>query len=164
MRLSRRSEYGLRALIDLVHHQGEGPISLAALSTRNNLPRKFVEQILITLRNGGIVHSSMGAHGGYQLTPGAEKVTLGRIIRLLDGALAPVGCVSLRFYEPCSCPDEDACSLRAVMIDVRDAILGVLDETTLAEAAARPGVHGLDPKGLYPGLVGTMITGPGSGN
>src|SRR5215210_5197431 len=157
MRLSRRSEYGLRALIDLVRHQGDGPISLAELSSRNNLPRKFVEQILITLRNGKIVQSSMGARGGYQLAPGAEGITLGQVIRLLGGALAPVGCVSLRFYEKCSCPDEDVCALRSVMLDVRDAILDVLDRTTLAEAAARPGVHGLDPTGRYPDLVPAQV-------
>jgi Rrf2 family protein len=102
----------------------------------------------------------MGAHGGYQLASGAEGITLGHVIRLLDGALAPVGCVSLRFYEKCSCPDEDVCALRSVMLDVRDAILDVLDRTTLAEAAARPGVHGLDPTGRYPDLVPAQLDPP----
>ncbi len=103
MRLSRRSEYGLRALTDLVRHEGEGPIPLATLAERNRLPAKFLEQIMASLKHGGIVRSTLGAHGGYALAADPSTVSLGRVIRLLDGALAPLGCVSLRYYEPCSC-------------------------------------------------------------
>jgi DNA-binding IscR family transcriptional regulator len=77
------------------------------------------------------------------------SVSLGRVIRLLDGALAPLGCVSLRYYEPCSCPDEATCALRDTMIDVRDAILEVLDRETLADLAARPGRASIDPRDLH---------------
>jgi len=120
MRLSRRSEYGLRALVDLVRHDGEGPVALNALAARNNLPTKFLEQIMATLKHGGVVRTTLGAHGGYALAARPETVSIGRVVRLLDGALAPLPCVSLRYYEPCSCPDEATCSLRDVMIDVRD--------------------------------------------
>ena len=141
MRLSRRSEYGLRALTDLVRHEGEGPIALATLAERNRLPAKFLEQIMASLKHGGIVRTTLGAHGGYAIAADPSTVSLGRVIRLLDGALAPLGCVSLRYYEPCSCLDETTCSLRDVMIDVRDAMLEILDEQTLADLAARPGTR-----------------------
>ena len=149
MRLSRRSEYGLRALTDLVHHEGEGPIALATLDERNRLPAKFLEQIMASLKHGGIVRTTLGAHGGYAIAADPSTVSLGRVIRLLDGALAPLGCVSLRYYEPCSCVDEATCPLRDVMIDVRDAMLAILDEQTLADLAARPGRASIDPRGLH---------------
>jgi Rrf2 family protein len=149
MRLSRRSEYGLRALTDLVRHDGEGPIPLTLLAARNRLPAKFLEQILATLKHAGIVRTTLGTHGGYAMAAQPSAVSIGRIIRLLDGALAPLPCVSLRYYEPCSCPDETACSLRDVMIDVRDAMLEILDKETLAELATRQGRASIDPRGRH---------------
>ena len=149
MRLSRRSEYGLRALVDLVHHAGEDPIALAVLAERNKLPTKFLEQIMATLKHAGIVRTTLGTHGGYALAVQPSAVSIGRIIRLLDGALAPLPCVSLRYYEPCSCPDEATCTLRDVMIDVRDAMLEILDKETLADLAARPGRASIDPRGRH---------------
>jgi Rrf2 family transcriptional regulator, cysteine metabolism repressor len=149
MRLSRRSEYGLRALVDLVRNDGNGPLSLAGLARRNQLPPKFLEQIMSTLRHAGIVRTTLGARGGYAMAVDPGVVTLGRVIRLLDGALAPLGCVSLRYYEPCSCPDEATCSLRDVMIDVRDAMLEILDRETIAQMAARQGHASIDPRGIH---------------
>ena len=149
MRLSRRSEYGLRALVDLVRHEDDGAIALAALAERNRLPTKFLEQIMATLKHAGIVRSTLGAHGGYAIATDPATVSVGRVIRLLDGALAPLGCVSLRYYEPCSCFDEATCPLRDIMLDVRDAMLEILDEETLAELAARPGRAPIDPRGRH---------------
>jgi Rrf2 family protein len=149
MRLSRRSEYGLRALIDLVRHEGQGPIPLTTLATRNRLPVKFLEQIMATLKHAGIVRTTLGTHGGYALAAQASGISIGRIVRLLDGALAPMGCVSLRYYEPCSCPDEATCPLRDAMIDVRDAMLEILDTETLTALAARPGRASIDPRGRH---------------
>jgi Rrf2 family cysteine metabolism transcriptional repressor len=149
MRLSRRSEYGLRALVDLVRNDAQAPIALATLAERNRLPTKFLEQIMATLKHGGIVRTTLGAHGGYTLAADPTTVTLGRVIRLLDGALAPLSCVSLRYYEPCSCVDEAVCPLRDVMIDVRDAMLEILDEETLAEMSARSGRASIDPRGRH---------------
>ena len=149
MRLSRRSEYGLRALTDLVRHEGDGPIALATLASRNRLPAKFLEQIMATLKHGGVVRTTLGAHGGYALAADASTVTIGRVVRLLDGALAPLPCVSLRYYSKCSCPDEGTCALRDVMIDVRDAMLEILDKETLADLAAREGKTDIDPRGLH---------------
>jgi Rrf2 family protein len=149
MRLSRRSEYGLRALVELVRDEGGGPISLASLARRNRLPPKFLEQIMSTLRHAGIVRTTLGARGGYAMAVEPAQITVGRVIRLLDGALAPLGCVSLRYYEPCSCPDEATCSLRDVMIDVRDQMLEILDRETLADLAARRGQGSIDPRGRH---------------
>jgi Rrf2 family protein len=149
MRLSRRSEYGIRALIDLVRHGDEAPVALASLAGRNNLPPKFLEQIMSTLKHGGIVRTTLGAHGGYAMAVEPATISVGRVIRLLDGALAPLPCVSLRYYGRCSCPDEATCSLRDVMLDVRDAMLGILDQETLADVAARPGRASIDPRGIH---------------
>src|SRR3954453_3815460 len=149
MRLSRRSEYGIRALVDLIRQDEARPMALATLAERNRLPPKFLEQILSTLKRGGIVRTTLGARGGSTLAVDPATVSIGRIIRLLDGALAPLPCVSLRYYEPCSCPDEATCSLRDVMIDVRDAMLAVLDRETLADMAARPGRSAIDPRGRH---------------
>jgi Rrf2 family protein len=149
MRLSRRSEYGLRAVVDLVRNDAHAPIALATLAERNRLPTKFLEQIMATLKHGGIVRTTLGAHGGYTMAADPTTVTLGRVIRLLDGALAPLGCVSLRYYEACSCVDEAVCPLRDVMIDVRDAMLEILDKETLAELSARQGRASIDPRGRH---------------
>jgi Rrf2 family protein len=149
MRLSRRSEYGLRALTDLVRTGPGATVPLATLARRNKLPPKFLEQIMAKLKRGGIVETTLGAHGGYALAGDAGAISIGRVIRLLDGALAPLTCVSLRFYAPCSCPDEATCALRDVMLDVRDATLAILDEQTLADLAARKGRATIDPRGIH---------------
>jgi Rrf2 family transcriptional regulator, cysteine metabolism repressor len=149
MRLSRRSEYGLRALTDLIRHTDDGPVALATLAERERLPAKFLEQIMATLKHAGIVRTTLGAHGGYAMAADPATVSIGRVVRLLDGALAPVSCVSLRYYEPCSCPEEATCSLRDTMLDVRDAILDILDRETLADLAARPGRESIDPRGIH---------------
>ncbi len=149
MRLSRRSEYGLRALTDLVRTGAGVTVPLATLASRNRLPPKFLEQIMSTLKHGGIVRTTLGAHGGYAMAADPATVSLGRVIRLLDGALAPLPCVSLRYYARCSCPDEATCSLRDVMLDARDSMLDILDRETLADVAARPGRASIDPRGLH---------------
>jgi len=104
---------------------------------------------MATLKHAGIVRTTLGAHGGYALAADPTAISIGRVIRLLDGALAPVGCVSLRYYAKCSCVDEATCPLRDVMLDVRDAMLDILDSQTLAELAARPGRAAIDPRGLH---------------
>lgn len=149
MRLSRRSEYGLRALVDLVRSGEAATVPVATLARRNNLPPKFLEQIMATLKHGGIVRTTLGARGGYALAEDPATVSIGRVIRLLDGALAPLPCVSLRYYAPCSCPVEASCALRDLMIDVRDATLAILDRETLAELARREGRASIDPRGIH---------------
>ena len=137
MKLSKRSQYGLLALMDLASRKDHSPVPLKELAKRNNIPPKFLEQIFLTLRNGGIVRSQVGAGGGYALGRPAKDILLGEIIRVLDGTIAPVSCISKIAYEPCTCPDESTCPLRAVMSQVRTAIVAVIDNTSLADAVAQ---------------------------
>jgi Rrf2 family protein len=136
MKLSKRSKYGLLALMDLAGRKDRRPVRLKELAGRNNISVKFLEQIFLTLRNSGIVHSQVGAGGGYTLGRPAKYIMLGEVIRILDGTIAPVSCISKIAYEPCTCPDEQTCPVRAVMNRVRDSIVSVIDNTSLAEAAA----------------------------
>ena len=136
MKLSRRSKYGLLALMDLAGRKDHTPVRLKELAARSNIPAKFLEQIFLTLRNSGIVHSQIGAGGGYTLGRPPKYIMLGEVIRILDGTIAPVSCISKIAYEPCTCPDESTCPVRAVMNRVRDSIVSVIDNTSLADAAA----------------------------
>ena len=134
MRLSKKGEYAVRALVEIGFESKLRPNSLIQISTvaqRTNIPEKFLEQILLALRNGGVLKSKRGVEGGYSLAKGPDEITLGEVVRLLDGPLAPIPCVSLSSYERCSCPDEDSCGLRIAMQQVRDAIAGILDNYTL---------------------------------
>lgn len=140
MRLSKRGEYGLRAMIDLATWEketGRGIAQIREISEREKIPPKFLEQILLTLKNAGLLHSKMGIGGGYYLAKAAGEISLGQIIRVLDGPVAPIRCVSQMAYESCGCPDEEACGLRLVMFDVRNAMTNILDNTSLADVADR---------------------------
>lgn len=138
MRLSKRGEYGLRAMIDLAAwDHGAAVVQIKDIAERQQIPSKFLEQILLTLKNAGLVRSKMGVGGGYYLAKPANQINLGQIVRVLDGPLAPVRCVSQMAYEPCGCPDEESCGLRLVMSDVRNAIADILDHTSLADVARR---------------------------
>ncbi len=143
MRLSKRGEYGLRAMITLAEpaKQGNSPVMLQIkeISQREQISPKFLEQILLTLKNAGLLHSKMGVSGGYYLARSASEITLGQVFRVLDGPVAPIKCVSQMAYESCGCPDEQACGLRLVMSDVRNAIADILDNTSLADVTKRQG-------------------------
>jgi Rrf2 family protein len=142
MRLSKRGEYGLRAMIELASEpepSQPGPrlVQIKDLAQRQKIPAKFLEQILLSLKNAGLLQSKMGVGGGYYLARPADEITLGHIVRILDGPLAPLRCVSQMAYEPCGCPDESNCGLRMIMFDVRQAIADILDKTTLADIITR---------------------------
>lgn len=141
MRLSKRGEYGLRAMIVLAEpaSTGDAPamMQIKDISQREQISPKFLEQILLTLKNAGLLHSKMGVGGGYYLSRPASEITMGQIFRVLDGPVAPIKCVSQMAYEPCGCPDEETCGLRLAMGDVRNAIAGILDNTSLADITAR---------------------------
>ena len=133
MKLSKRGEYGLRALQDLARHYGGEPVPNKDLAERNNIPVRFLEQILLTLKHGRIVRSRKGPRGGYILARPPEEINLAEIVRLLDGPLAPIGCVSETAFEPCGCPDMEKCGLRRVMREVRDVVAEMMERTTLAD-------------------------------
>ena len=141
MRLSKRGEYGLRAMITLAEpaKNSSSPVMMQIkdISQREQISPKFLEQILLTLKNAGLLHSKMGVGGGYYLARPASEITLGQIFRVLDGPVAPIKCVSQMAYEPCGCPDEQTCGLRLAMSDVRNAIADILDNTSLADITKR---------------------------
>jgi Rrf2 family protein len=141
MRLSKRGEYGLRAMIALAEPapKSDSPsmMQIKEISQREQISPKFLEQILLTLKNAGLLHSKMGLGGGYYLARPASEITLGQVFRVLDGPVAPIKCVSQMAYESCGCPDEETCGLRAVMGDVRNAIADILDNTSLADVIKR---------------------------
>ncbi len=138
MKLTKRGEYGLKALIDLAAlDDPQAATQIKDIARRQQIPVKFLEQILLTLKNAGVLRSRAGVGGGYYLAKPPAEITLGQIVRLLDGPLAPIPCVSQMAYERCVCEDEATCGLRLTMLDVRNAIADILDQTTLADVSTR---------------------------
>jgi Rrf2 family protein len=138
MRLSKRGEYGIRSLLFLAKNSSAGElVQIKQIASQENIPLKYLEQILLTLRHAGLLHSRMGIGGGYYLAKSPNQISLGQIVRVLDGPLAPTSCVSQMAYDPCDCPDERTCGLRLAMLDVRNSISKVLDNTSLADALQR---------------------------
>jgi Rrf2 family protein len=135
MHLSKRGEYALRALIDLgiIKELGFSMLRIGELAEKEKIPVKFLEQILVQLKRAGYLGSKRGKHGGYFLKRRPGDIKIGDVVRLIDGPLAPIRCVSQTAYERCSCPDEAHCGLRILMLDVRTAISGILDRYTLAD-------------------------------
>jgi Rrf2 family protein len=137
MKLSLRGEYALRALLVLGLHYSEDVVPIKMISDQQNIPKRFLEQILNDLKSAGIVQSRRGVAGGYRLARKPEEITLAAVVRHLEGALAPVSCVSERFYEKCSCPDEARCAIRSVMKEVREAVVRIAEKVTIAELCQR---------------------------
>jgi Rrf2 family protein len=135
MKLSKRGEYALRSLINLgiATEVGRKLVRVSELAASEQLPVKFLEQILQDLKEAGFVKSERGKFGGYRLAKPTRDILIGDVVRLVDGPLAPIGCVSQSAYEKCTCPDEAHCGLRMLMLDVRNAIAGILDRYTLAD-------------------------------
>jgi Rrf2 family protein len=136
--LSRKARYALRALYALAADEARGPVLIAELAERENIPRKFLEAILLELKNAGALKSKKGKGGGYALARPADQITIGQIIRVIDGPLAPIPCVSEKAFVRCEeCADETTCGTRQVMKKVRDAMAAILDTTTLADVQAQ---------------------------
>lgn len=137
MKLSLRGEYALRAMLVLGLNYEEPVVRIQTISDQQNIPKRFLEQILNDLRSAGIVQSKRGVAGGYRLARPPDQITLASVVRHIEGALAPVSCVSERFYEKCSCPDESHCAIRSVMKEVRDAIVAIVERVTIADLCQR---------------------------
>jgi Rrf2 family protein len=132
--LTKKAKYGLRALVYLDKTSKGVPVLIAQIAKDEGIPQKFLENILLELRNNDILESRRGKGGGYLLRRPLEKVFVGEVLRILDGPLAPVSCVSENFYSPCEdCPDESSCKIRALMKDVRNSISSILDSVTVAQ-------------------------------
>lgn len=139
VQLSKRGEYALRVLLDLTiaRSLGVAVVPVPALATAQNIPAAFLEQILVALRQAGHLSATRGKHGGYAVVPSATSQSIGSLIRFLDGPLAPISCASVSAYKRCSCPDEQRCGLRQLMVEARTALSSVLDGITLGELAER---------------------------
>lgn len=134
MKLSRRGEYAIKAMLELAScAPGVGTTS-SFIAQKARIPEAFLNQIMLTLKNAGLVRSRRGAGGGYILSRSASEIFIGEIARVIDGPLAPIPCASVTAYEPCpSCPEPATCRLQWLMRGVRDAISDILDKTTLAD-------------------------------
>ena len=133
MKLSLRGAYALRALLVLGLNYGEDVVRIKTISEQQNIPKKFLDQILNDLKSIGVVASRRGAAGGYRLARPPQEITLASVVRHIEGALAPVSCASERFYERCTCPDEARCPIREVMREVRAAVVEIMEEATVAD-------------------------------
>src|SRR5262249_29115800 len=131
--LSKRTQYSLRALYALARKYGAGPVLITQLSEEEAIPRKFLEQILLSLKGTGLVISKRGRGGGYLLAQPPEEITLASVIRMTEGPLAPLPCASETRFRKCDeCVDVETCGTRLVMREVRDAVAQILEHTTLA--------------------------------
>ncbi len=136
--LSKKTKYGLRALLALARKWNQGPVLIADLAQQERIPKKFLELILLELKNKGILHSKKGKGGGYLLGKKPGEISLGAVIRALDGPLAPLPCVSQTAHRKCEeCEDEKTCGIRSVMKAVRDSTANILDGTSLADVLHR---------------------------
>ena len=136
--LSSRAKYGLHAVLILAERFGEGPILISEISDAGEIPKKFLEHILLQLKRQGILVSRKGRGGGYELRCSPDQITMGQIIRILDGPLALTPCTSLTAYMKCEeCMDERTCGIRLVMKDVREAVADILDNTSITDVMNR---------------------------
>lgn len=136
--LSKKSKYAIKALVTLAKEYEQGPILISKIAERDKIPQKFLEAILLELKKMGILGSKKGAGGGYYLIKPPGEVMLSNVMRFTDGPIALIPCVSLNFYERCAeCVDEVTCGLRDVAMEVRDASLGILTKTSLADILLR---------------------------
>ena len=135
MKLSTKGEYASRAMLELSLKYNQGVVSIHDIAQKMGLPVKYLEQILLALKNAGFVHSKRGVAGGYYLAKSPDMITVAQVIRVMDGPLAPISCVSQMAYEKCK--EEPYCGLRTLWLEVRNAIADILDNTTFADLCDR---------------------------
>lgn len=135
MKVSTRGEYGVRAMVALARHFGEGPMSIADIARTSSVPPAYLEQLMAPLRRADLVQSKRGAHGGYVLARPPQDVRIGEIYRVMEGPVAPMDCVSENMADQ-TCPLIDNCETRPIWLRMRDSIVDVLDSTTLADLIA----------------------------
>ena len=133
--LSKKVKYALKAVLYMARHYDERRIIVSEISSQEYIPHKFLEKILLDLKRKGILESKIGRQGGYSLSRSPDRITVGEIVRLLEGKIAPIPCVSQVAYEHCfDCEDERTCEIRQVMQLVRNAMVKILDNTSLLDA------------------------------
>jgi Rrf2 family protein len=149
MRVSRKTDYALRAIFTLVDHYGGAPIPIRELARRNDAPKRFLEQIMLALKSQGWVDSTAGIRGGYFLAKPPANITMGEIVRHFDGIIAPIDCVSVTAYKRCT--QEPVCRFRRVFYDARNFVASLMDHATLADVAK--GLP-LTQKEVFVGFIG----------
>ena len=152
MRVSKKTDYALRALFTLVEHHGGAPIPIRELARRNDVPKRFLEQIMLALKSQGWVESTAGIRGGYLLAKNPAKITLGEVVRHFDGILSPIDCVSVTGYRRCS--QESVCRFRRVFFDARNYVANLMDRATLAEVAKGTPLTKREMSGGFKGFIG----------
>lgn len=130
--LSKKAQYAFHALTYLVENQERGPVLIAEIAEEKKISLKFLEQILLELKKGGVLGSKKGKGGGYYFIKPPESIPLAKVIRIIDGPIALLQCVSLNFYEPCENCTNENCGINSVMAEVRDATLRILEKKTVA--------------------------------
>ena len=135
LHFSSRGEYGVRLMVELARHHGDGPVSLSEMATHEELPRPYLEQLVVSLREAGLVTSTRGAHGGYELAMAPERIRMSQVVQALEGPIAPMVCVSDGAHDAAVCERTEYCNVSVLWTRVRDAVLAALDSMTLAELA-----------------------------
>lgn len=139
--LSKKTRYALKALVILGKNFGKAPIQISKIASEEHIPKKFLEQILLDLRNAGLLYSKKGSGGGYGLIKDPAEIFVVQVLRLTGGPIALLPCVSLNFYQKCEeCDNEKTCGVRDVFVEVRDATLKILSETSIADVIIREGL------------------------
>ena len=133
MKVSMKGDYGVRALVELAHHYGEGPLQSASIAARQSIPEPYLDQLLTSLRRAGFIRSVRGPQGGHALIRDPQEIRLSEALGALEGSLAPIACLD----DPAGCPKPTPCSLREVWEQVQEATLRILDSTTIADLAER---------------------------
>jgi Rrf2 family protein len=139
MKLSKKTDYALRVLFTLVERRGQGPVSMTELAKTNEVPKRFLEHIMLDLKKKKWVASTPGRKGGYVLAQDPERITMGQVVRYFDGILAPIGCVSVSCHEPCS--QSPSCRFRRVLLEIRNMTARYMDSATLADVHANKPVN-----------------------
>jgi len=142
-----RTDYALRALFTLVEHHGGKPIPIIELARRNDIPKRFLEHIMLDLKEKGWVESVAGKHGGYRLAKNPDRITMGEVVRHFDGYLAPIGCVSVTDYRRCT--QEPVCRFRRVMLEARNLVARLMDTSSLAQVVRGAPVSMHEIQGLH---------------
>jgi Rrf2 family protein len=135
--LSKKSQYAFKALMYLAQNTDKGPVLIAEIAKKKKIPLKFLENILLELKKAGVLESKKGKGGGYYFAVPPSQVPMAKVMRLLDGPIALLPCVSLNFYERCKNCDEKSCGLHDMMVNVRDVTLKVLEKRSVADIAKK---------------------------
>jgi Rrf2 family transcriptional regulator, cysteine metabolism repressor len=155
LHFSTRGEYGVRLMVELARHRGSGPVSLSEMAGHEDLPRPYLEQLVVSLREAGLVTSTRGARGGYELARDAAEIRMSQVLQALEGPIAPMICASEDPLHAGACERTGFCNVNLLWVRVRDAVVTVLDSMTLADLARPHALHPYHSLPLHPQATDT---------